>query len=446
MVGKEYEQGGIIKHGAHDDQRGVQLDGAAPDRDDGRLLRRRQLRHVRARLRPAVPVHLAEREVGGDGAGAARRRAVDRRRGRPPQARGQAYDEDGRRRRCAQLRRGPDRGASRWRCSCPGGSTTTAIIDPRDTRTVLGIALSAIHTRRSRAPTGFGVFRTVSRSRPSWSPTGARSPAGSSAPAATSACGTVAVFSDADADVAARRARPTPRSACPAPRPAETYLRGDLIIDAARRAGADAIHPGYGFLSENADFARAVVDAGLTWIGPPPDAIDAMGSKIEAKRLMAAAGVPVLPSSTRRRHRGRPARCWSRRRRAAAGAACGSSATLDRAGRRGRGRARRGRERRSATPPSSASPTWRPAGTSRSRSWPTSTAPCGPSASASARSSAGTRRSSRRRRPRWSSASPACASSCSTPRRTAAARRSATSAPARSSSSPTTTAGSSSSR
>jgi propionyl-CoA carboxylase alpha chain len=75
----------------------------------------------------------------------------------------------------------------------------------------------------------------------------------------------------------------------------ETYLRGDLVIEAAKRAGADAIHPGYGFLSENADFARAVLDAGLVWVGPPPGAIAAMGSKVEAKRLMGAAGVPVLP-------------------------------------------------------------------------------------------------------------------------------------------------------
>jgi propionyl-CoA carboxylase alpha chain len=80
--------------------------------------------------------------------------------------------------------------------------------------------------------------------------------------------------------------------------PAETYLRGELIIEAALRAGADAIHPGYGFLSENAGFARAVIDAGLTWIGPPVDAISSMGSKVEAKKLMAAAGVPVLPELT----------------------------------------------------------------------------------------------------------------------------------------------------
>jgi propionyl-CoA carboxylase alpha chain len=105
--------------------------------------------------------------------------------------------------------------------------------------------------------------------------------------------GTVAVFSDADteaphvaeADVAVHLAGTAP---------ADTYLRAELLVEAAQRAGADAVHPGYGFLSENAAFARAVIDAGLTWIGPPPEAIDAMGSKIEAKRLMAAAGVPVL--------------------------------------------------------------------------------------------------------------------------------------------------------
>ncbi|WP_442914124.1 ATP-binding protein [Kribbella sp. NBC_00359] len=80
--------------------------------------------------------------------------------------------------------------------------------------------------------------------------------------------------------------------------PGETYLRGELIIDAALRAGADAVHPGYGFLSETAGFAQAVIDAGLTWIGPPVDAISSMGSKIEAKKLMAAAGVPVLAELT----------------------------------------------------------------------------------------------------------------------------------------------------
>jgi propionyl-CoA carboxylase alpha chain len=106
--------------------------------------------------------------------------------------------------------------------------------------------------------------------------------------------GTVAVYSDADAD-SRHRAEADRAVRLPGAAPADTYLRADLLIDAARAAGADAIHPGYGFLSENAEFARAVVDAGLTWIGPPPAAIAAMGSKVEAKKLMADAGVPVLP-------------------------------------------------------------------------------------------------------------------------------------------------------
>ncbi|MEU4452198.1 biotin carboxylase N-terminal domain-containing protein [Nocardioides sp. NPDC023903] len=104
---------------------------------------------------------------------------------------------------------------------------------------------------------------------------------------------TVAVHSDADADLPfvaeADHAVRLPGNA-----PAETYLRADLIIEAAKVAGADAIHPGYGFLSENADFARAVEAAGLVWIGPAPESIEQMGSKIEAKKIMAAAGVPVL--------------------------------------------------------------------------------------------------------------------------------------------------------
>ena len=105
----------------------------------------------------------------------------------------------------------------------------------------------------------------------------------------------VAVYSDADRDEAfvtdADVAVPIGGAA-----PVDSYLRADKLIDAATRTGADAVHPGYGFLSENAAFARACADAGLCFVGPPPDAIDAMGSKVVAKDLMRAAGVPTLPS------------------------------------------------------------------------------------------------------------------------------------------------------
>ncbi|MFC6084495.1 acetyl/propionyl/methylcrotonyl-CoA carboxylase subunit alpha [Sphaerisporangium aureirubrum] len=106
---------------------------------------------------------------------------------------------------------------------------------------------------------------------------------------------TVAVFSDADA-AAPHAAEAGHAVRLPGARPADTYLSVPALLSAARAAGADAVHPGYGFLSENAEFARAVLDAGLTWVGPPPEAIAAMGSKIEAKALMERAGVPVLTS------------------------------------------------------------------------------------------------------------------------------------------------------
>ncbi|MFT4043418.1 MAG: biotin carboxylase N-terminal domain-containing protein [Gordonia sp. (in: high G+C Gram-positive bacteria)] len=104
---------------------------------------------------------------------------------------------------------------------------------------------------------------------------------------------TFAVFSDPDADAPHVRAADA-AVALPGSTSAQTYLQGAAIIAAARAAGADAIHPGYGFLSENAEFAQAVIDAGLIWIGPPPAAITAMGSKVNAKKLMADAGVPIL--------------------------------------------------------------------------------------------------------------------------------------------------------
>jgi propionyl-CoA carboxylase alpha chain len=108
---------------------------------------------------------------------------------------------------------------------------------------------------------------------------------------------TVAVYSDADAD-AAYVAEADYAVRLPGSSPSATYLRSDLLVNAARKAGADAIHPGYGFLSERAEFAEAVVGAGLTWIGPPAKVIAMMGSKLEAKARMAEAGVPTLPTWT----------------------------------------------------------------------------------------------------------------------------------------------------
>ncbi|MCB9759030.1 MAG: acetyl-CoA carboxylase biotin carboxylase subunit [Alphaproteobacteria bacterium] len=107
---------------------------------------------------------------------------------------------------------------------------------------------------------------------------------------------TVAVYSDVD------REAPHVRKATMAfhlgpPPAAQSYLRQDLLLDIAARSGCDAVHPGYGFLSENASFARAVTAAGLVWVGPPPSAIEAMGSKTGSRQLMKAAGVPVVPGT-----------------------------------------------------------------------------------------------------------------------------------------------------
>ena len=215
--------------------------------------------------------------------------------------------------------------------------------------------------------------------------------------------------------------RPTPRRpTCapptravplgPAPA-AESYLSAERVLAAAARTGAEAIHPGYGFLSEDAEFAAACEEAGLVFIGPPPAATRLLGDKVAAKTLAERLGVPVLPglqspgSATRRSSpssRRTPLGCPLMIKAAAGG---GGRGHADRPRRRGAARRlwRRPAARRwpaSATTRSWSSATSSAPATSRSRSSPTPTATSSTSASASAASSAATRRSSRRPRPR----------------------------------------------
>ncbi|OOK79302.1 carbamoyl-phosphate synthase L chain, ATP binding domain protein [Mycobacterium kansasii] len=221
--------------------------------------------------------------------------------------------------------------------------------------------------------------------------------------------GTVAVYTEPDA------AAPHVTEADARVRLPKTndYLNAEAVIAAARAAGADAVHPGYGFLSENADFAAAVQEAGLTWVGPPVDAVRAMGSKIESKKLMAAAGVPVLdeldPDTVTQ------AQLPVLVKASAGGGGRGMRVVRELSALPAEVEAAR-REAQSAfgDPTVFCERYLPPDTTSRYRSWPTCTAPCGLSANGNAPFSAATRRSSKRRRHRWWSASRACAPSCST--------------------------------
>ena len=264
--------------------------------------------------------------------------------------------------------------------------------------------------------------------------------------AAAMGIGTVAVYAEGDAG--APYVTEADRAvALPGRTAAQTYLDIDALLAAAGAAGADAVHPGYGFLSERADFARAVTAAGLTWVGPPAEVIEAMGDKLAAKRLLADVGVPVLES-------------WEVTGDGLPDTGGVPLPLIVKAAMGGGGKGMRvvganpanwprrwrppgvRRRLRSATARCSSSGTSPTPGTWRSRSSRTATAGSCTASSGSARSSGGTRRSSRSApRPPWT---PACGGGWARPR-WPPPRRSGTwaRAPSSSSSSPQGSSGSS---
>ena len=221
--------------------------------------------------------------------------------------------------------------SSRCRSSCPGCSTTTASSTRATPAPILGICLSVIDNEPYAGTDRFGVFRCRCRltvTKTSLVANRARSPRRVFRTCRTLGIATVAVHSDADAALPVRRARPTSPCGSPATRPPRPTCASTLSWPRRRRPAPTRSTPATASSSENADFARAVIDAGLTWVGPTPESIEAMGSKIEAKKLMADGR---RPGAWQAPDDGRPrttCRCWSRRRPAAAAAACGSSRRL----------------------------------------------------------------------------------------------------------------------
>src|SRR5215470_4532582 len=273
-----------------DDQRPVELHGPARHRHPGGQLRRRELRHGRPGVRHQVRVPVAHRQDRDHGAETDGRGDVDRPQGagRPPRRGGQRGNRGRHHRGRGALRRGRVAGPVRHR---PGGRRR----DHRPQGHPDGDRHGAV-----RVPQRPGAGGPRLRGVPAVITTLLVANRGEIArrilrTAASMGIGTVAVYAEGDAGAPfvteADRAL-----ALPGRTAAQTYLNIGALLEAAAAAGADAVHPGYGFLSERAGFARAVTAAGLTWVGPPAEVIEAMGDKLAAKRLLAEVGVPVLES------------------------------------------------------------------------------------------------------------------------------------------------------
>src|SRR5690348_8568978 len=273
-----------------DDQRAVELHRPTRHGHPGGQLRRRELRNGRPGVRHQVRVPVAHRQDRDHGAETDGRGDVDRPpgAGRPPWRGGQRGDRGRHHRGRGALRRGRVAGAVRHGPGCrrrhhrpqghPDGDRHGAVRVPQRPgaggprlRGVPVVITTLLIANRGE------IARRIIRT------------------AAAMGIGTVAVYAEGDAG-APFVTEADQAVALPGRTAAQTYLNIGALLAAAAAVGADAVHPGYGFLSERAGFARAVTAAGLTWVGPPAEVIEAMGDKLAAKRLLADVGVPVLES------------------------------------------------------------------------------------------------------------------------------------------------------